>query len=196
MDFFNNIGKDLTNPDKYVDSITNIEDPFDADRKPWFNFFGITDISFIQFFLGLLFGLFARDVHEEWSHCMGGPLLLFRDTMKDVFILIGQDWTDILGVLGNLTLLGDFFSLGLRAVTEIPGDIAACTGIYTEASESIGFIIKLLNPATLLTNLGTNALTHIMDIINDLWQITISAFTFKFYDLGKYIGMLTMSLLA
>ena len=146
--------------------------------------------------LGLALGLFGHDVHDEWSNCMGGPILLMRDGAKIVFTLIGQNWLDIMGVLSNVTLLGDMFNLIMKAVTEIPKDIAACSGLYTEASVSIGFIMKLLNPATLLTNLGTNALTHIMDILNDLWQITISAFSFKFYDLGHYTGDLIIKLLA
>ena len=100
---------------------------------------------------------------------MGGPIILLRDGTKIVLTLIGQNWLDIWGVISNVTLLGDMFNLIIRAVTEIPKDIAACSGLVSDATQSVGFIMKLINPATLLTNLGTNALTHIMDILNDLW---------------------------
>ena len=127
---------------------------------------------------------------------MGGPIILLRDGTKIVLTLIGQNWLDIWGVISNVTLLGDMFNLIIRAVTEIPKDIAACSGLVSDATQSVGFIMKLINPATLLTNLGTNALTHIMDILNDLWQLTIAAVSFKFCDVGHYMGDLVIKLLA
>ena len=59
MDLIN----DFSDPKKMMDDLANIDDPFDANRKPYFSFLGFSDISVIQFFLGLAFGLFGKDVH-------------------------------------------------------------------------------------------------------------------------------------
>lgn len=103
--------------------IVNISDPFDTtNRKPLFNFFGITDLSFYDLFLGLATGVYGRDVREEWHECLGGPLMIFRDFMKLIFEFIGQDWTDILGVLMNVSLIQEMFSLIMKMVTGVPKD--------------------------------------------------------------------------
>jgi hypothetical protein len=161
MDAINRVGKDLTDINALEDDIENISDPFDmTNRKPMFNFFGITDLSFYDYFLGLATGVYGRDVRQEWHQCMGGPLLMFRDMMKLIFEFIGQDWTNIMGVITNFVLLQHMFDLVMEMVKGLPNDIKACGGIYTEISETIAFIIKHINPASLLTNAAANPLKH------------------------------------
>merc|ERR1712147_601085 len=86
--------------------INDISDPFDStDRKPLFSFFGFSELSVYDYFLGLATGVYGRDVRSEWHQCIGGPLMMFKSLMKLVLELATQDFTDIMGVMSNFVLL-------------------------------------------------------------------------------------------
>merc|ERR1712167_297725 len=94
------------------DSIVNMSDPFDTkNRKPMFNFFGITDLSFLDYALGFATGVYHRDVKEEWHECLGGPLMIFRDIMRLAIQFLSQDFTNIMGVLTNFVLIQQIVDL-------------------------------------------------------------------------------------
>ena len=75
---------------------------------------------------------------------------------------------------------------------EGPKDIKACGGIYEESTETIQFVFKHANPATLLTNIGVNLLSHIFTVLSDAWNLIIAIFSFNFFDMGKLTGELIM----
>lgn len=175
------------------DQVLNLSDPFDTEhRKPMFSILGFTDLSILDWSLGFATGIYGRDVKEEWHDCLGGPLIIFRDMMKLVIQFMSQDFTNIMGVLTNFVLLQQIVDLIFRLLKEGPKDIKACGGIYTETSETISFLIKHANPATLLTNVGVNLLTHIFDVLSDIWNLIIATFSFNWYQMGKLTGELTM----
>ena len=64
---------------KFALGLGAISDPFDENRKPYFNVFGFTDISVVDFWAGFWTGIFGRDVRTEWHQCLGAPLKLIKD---------------------------------------------------------------------------------------------------------------------
>ena len=121
MDFFKNQEKKIENTIKddaskmtsikgieetIEGSVDLIQDPFDTEhRKPMFNFFGITDFTFLDLSLGFATGVYHRDVKEEWHKCLGGPLTISRDVMRLGVEFMTQDFTDIMKVITNFVLL-------------------------------------------------------------------------------------------
>ena len=177
----------------FENGIVNIQDPFDTEhRKPMFNFLGITDFTFLDLSLGFATGVYHRDVKEEWHQCLGGPIVIFRDIMKLFFQFISQDFTNIMGVLTNFVLLQQIVDLIFKMLKEVPSDIKACGGIYTEMSTTVNFLFKHANPATLLTNVGVNLLTHIFDVLSDVWNLAIAMFSFNWFEIGKLTGEMLM----
>ena len=79
-----------------------------------------------------------------------------------------------------------------KMIKEVPSDIAACGGIYSELTGTVQFAIKHANPATLLTNIGVNLLTHIFDVLSDVWNLVIAMFSFNWFAIGKNVGELIM----
>ena len=173
--------------------IEDFTDPFDvANRKPMFTFLGISDLSIWDLMLGLGSGLYARDLREEWHECLGGPLMMFKGLMKLMVEFFGQDFTNIIGVITNFVILQHAVDLLMKIVKEGPTDLAACGGLYTETTETVDFVIKHINPATLLTNVLTNLVTHIVDLLGDAWKLCMALFSFDFYEMGRLTGEITM----
>jgi hypothetical protein len=100
-----------------------------------------------------------------------------------------------MAVLTNFVLYKQMFDLFFRLLSEGMGDITACGGIYTEISETIAFVIKHINPASLFTNVVANLLTHALEILGDAWKLVTDLFGGKWYDVGKLTGELTMMII-
>merc|ERR1712178_461423 len=148
-----------------------------------FKILGFSDLSMLNYGLGFATGIYGRDVEEEWHECLGGPLMMFRDMLKLGIQFMSQDFTNILGVLTNFVLLQQIVDLFFKAIKEGPTDIKACGGIYTEMGETFQFVLKHANPASLLTNVGVNLMTHIFDLVSDIWNLLIAIFSFNWYDM-------------
>ena len=161
-----------------------------------FSILGFSDLSVLDWWMGFASGVFGTDVREEWHECLGGPLTMLRDMIKLTMEFIGQDWTNIMGVLQNVTLLTRIATIIVSIFTELPKSIKACGGVYAEGTETITFIIKHINPASLLTNVVTNLLTHILQIIGDLWNLVLALFAMNFYELGRLTGELFIMITA
>lgn len=173
--------------------IEDFTDPFDVEnRKPMFTFLGISDLSIWDLMLGLASGLYARDIRLEWHECLGGPLMMFKGLMKLMMEFFGQDFTNIIGVITNFVILQHMADLVMKIVKEGPTDLAACGGLYTETTETVDFVIKHINPATLLTNILANLVTHIVDLLGDAWKLCMALFSFDFYEMGRLTGEMTM----
>merc|ERR1711935_80943 len=102
--------------------------------------------------------------------------MIFRDVMRLAIQFLGQDFTNIMGVLTNFVLLQQIVDLLFKMVKEGPNDIKACGGIYEETTETFQFVIKHANPATLLTNVGVNLISHIFTVLSDVWNLIIAIF--------------------
>jgi hypothetical protein len=153
-----------------------------------FSLFGFSELSVLDLFMGFASGVFGTNVREEWHECMGGPLTMFRDILKLTMEFIGQDWTNIAGIFSNVSLLTKIAGIVVSIFTELPKSVSACSGVYTEVSSSVNFIIKHINPATLLTNAVTNLLTHILALLSDVWNLLMAMFSMNFYEIGRLSG--------
>ena len=177
--------------DKIENSFENIQDPFDTkNRKPMFNFFGFTDLSVLDYSMGVASGVYRKDVREEWHECLGGPLMMTRDLIKLSMEFMGQDFTNIVGVFSNLVLLQDIANLIVKIFSQLPKDIKACGGVLSEVTDTVTFVIKHINPASLLTNVVTNLLAHLLEIVGDVWNLMIAMFSMNFYEIGRLQGEL------
>merc|ERR1719198_2749986 len=91
---------------KIEDTIENITDPFDtANRKPMWNFFGITDLSLIDYGVGFATGVYGRDVRQEYHECLGGPLNIFQSIFKLIIDFMSQDFTNLVAVFTNFNMI-------------------------------------------------------------------------------------------
>lgn len=45
---------------------------------------------------------------------------------------------------------------------------------------------------SLLTNVATNLLTHIVDLMTHSWNLLMALFSFNFYNIGKLSGEILM----
>ena len=95
-----------------------------------------------------------------------------------------------------MTLLTRIATIIVSIFTELPKSVKACGGVYTEATETVTFIIKHINPASLLTNVVTNLLTHILQIIGDVWNLLLALFSMNFYEMGRLTGELFIMITA
>jgi hypothetical protein len=173
--------------------LEDFTDPFDVEhRKPMFSFMGFSDLSIWDLMLGFASGVYARDVRLEWHECLGGPLMMFKGLMKLAIEFFSQDFTNPIGVITNFVILQHMVDLMVKIVSEGPKDIGACGGLYTEGTETVGFVIKHLNPMSLLTNVATNLLTHCIDLMTHAWNLMMAVFGFNFYEIGKLSGEMIM----
>lgn len=176
---------------KIENSMESFGNPFDTkNRKPMFSVLGFSELSVLDYWMGFASGVFGKDVREEWNECLGGPLTIIEDILKITFEFMGQDFTNIMGVISNLALLTKIATLIAQIFTELPNSVQACSGVYTEAADTTQFVIKHLNPASLLTNVVANLLTHLLPIIGDVWNLMIAIFSMKFYEIGRLTGAL------
>ena len=95
-----------------------------------------------------------------------------------------------MGVISNVTLLTKMATIIVSIFTELPKSVKACGGVYSEATETIQFIIKHINPASLLTNVLTNLFTHLLQIVGDVWNLAVAVFSMNFYEMGRLTGEL------
>ena len=82
----------------------NIDNAFD-ESHPLFNFMGITEWSFVHLLIGLVSGLFKKDLLPEWSGCIKGIPSVFKDIYDIIQEIIHQNWSDISKILSNVGLL-------------------------------------------------------------------------------------------
>ena len=87
-----------------------------------------------------------------------------------------------------ITLLSGLFSSGQE-------DINSCASIYTEGSQVINFVLHHLDPAQLLMNVLGNVVSHLFDILGDLFGLVTAAFSMDFYKIGKNSGELLMMII-
>ena len=179
--------------EKAEQEVLDFTDPFDVEnRKPMFSFLGFSELSILDLTIGFASGLYARDLRLEWHECLGGPLMMIKGLLKLVIEFTSQDFTNIIGVITNFVLLQHMVDLLMKIVKEAPTDLTACGGLYTETTETVDFVIKHINPATLLTNILANLVTHIVDLLGDLWKLCMALFAFDFYEMGRLSGEMTM----
>lgn len=89
-----------------------------------------------------------------------------------------------------MVLVQHIANLVIKIFTELPKDLQACGGLYSEVAETIEFVVKHINPATLLTNVVANLFTHLLQIVGDAWNLFIAVFQMNFYEMGRLTGEL------
>ena len=121
--------------------------------------------------------------------------MMFKGIMKLLVEFFGQDFTNPIGVITNFVILQHIIDLMMKFISEGPKDLTACGGLYTEGAETVGFVIKHINPMSLVTNIAANSLTHILDLLGDAWKLLMAIFTFNFYEIGRVTGEIIMMII-
>ena len=98
-------------------------------------------------------------------------------------------------VTNDLTKLKDSWVLIEKMIGELPEEFGACSVLVSEITEGVSFLIGNLSISLLWTNITTNVMGVVMQLMGKVTDAATSAGEKEFYRAGKDIGETIMTIL-
>ena len=140
---------------------------------------------------GLASGLFDKDVRPKYDTCYEGMPTIIEQIKTEV---LGIDFADIMNFAKDWTELKDSWGFISKMMSELPEEFGACSVLVTEIIEGVTFLAGSLSISLLWTNITTNVMGIVMQLMGKVTDAATSAGEKEFYRAGKDVGksMLTV----
>tara|TARA_B110000503_G_C6844791_1_gene288290 strand:- start:83 stop:439 length:357 start_codon:yes stop_codon:yes gene_type:complete len=105
------------------------------------------------------------------------------------------DFADIMNFAKDWTELKDSWGFIEKMMGELPEEFGACSVLVTEVVEGFEFLIGSLSFSLLWTNVTTNVMGIVMQLMGKVTDAATSAGEKEFYRAGKDVGESIMTIL-
>ena len=162
------------------------------ERVSHFEFMGVTDLNVVDGIEGLASGLFDKDVRPKYDTCYEGMPTIIDQIKDEVFSI---DFKDIMNWTKDWTELKDSWGFVSKMISELPEEFGACSVLVTEIVEGVTFLIGNLSFSLLWTNVTSNPMGIVMQLMGKITDAATSAGEKELYRAGKDVGESIMTVL-
>ena len=162
------------------------------DRVSHFELWGVTDLMVVDAVEGVASGLFDKDVRPKYDTCYEGMPTIIEQIKNEVLSI---DFKDILNWTKDWAELKDSWGFIEKMISELPEEFSACSVLVTEIVEGVTFLIGNLSFSLLWTNISTNVMGVVMQLMGKLTDAATSAGEKELYRAGKDVGESIMTVL-